>query len=539
MIRAILFAQWRSMRSFQLRARPAVAIFSSITGIVFYGFWCGIAFGAQAFFANPKNAKYFPAVLSAGLLVMMLYWQVTPVITASMGASLDLRKLLAYPIPHSRLFFIEVLLRLTTCFEMLLVLAGASIGILRNPEMGGALALPRVALAAAYFCAFNVLMAAGLRSLLERLLKYRRVRELMMLVIVGISVLPQFLIRGKFVSGFDIRSAGPESPFFPWSAASHLMLGSGYAIPIACAIVFTAAAFAFSRWMFEKNIRFDGAEEKGPGELATGKRRFSERLFGLPSLFLPDPMAAIVEKELRTLVRASPFRIVFVMGCGFGLILGLSQTFSRGGGHRNSFMSDNLVAFATAYGVLLVGQASYFNCFGLERSAAQMWFSAPVPIGRTLIAKNIAILMLICVQIVCVALGAFALRLPLTPLKLAESATVGLLTAIYLIAFGNISSVRAPRPINPDKMNQSGSAKAVNALMLLFLPLMLLPIGLAYWARSVFESELVFFALLGLAAAFGALLYWVGMGSAVEAANRRREEILAALTQGEGPVSVS
>ena len=57
--------------------------------------------------------------------------------SASMGASLDFRKLLVYPIPHRKLFLIEVLLRLTTCVEMLLVMAGGLAGLLLNPAAGG------------------------------------------------------------------------------------------------------------------------------------------------------------------------------------------------------------------------------------------------------------------------------------------------------------------------------------------------------------------------------------------------------------------
>ena len=137
MILAILRAQWLSMRAFRLRAKPASSIFSMVTSLLFYGFWLTAAFAAQAFLANPDNRGDFSQFLSPALLVVFLYWQVTPVITATMGASLDLKKLLVYPVPHGQLFFIEVMLRVTTCLEMLLMLAGASIGILRNPEIGG------------------------------------------------------------------------------------------------------------------------------------------------------------------------------------------------------------------------------------------------------------------------------------------------------------------------------------------------------------------------------------------------------------------
>ena len=45
----------------------------------------------------------------------------------------------------------------------------------------------------------------------------------------------------------------------------------------------------------------------------------ADRFFRLPSLVLPDPLAAIVEKELRSLARTPRFRTVFIMGFTFGL----------------------------------------------------------------------------------------------------------------------------------------------------------------------------------------------------------------------------
>ena len=73
--------------------------------------------------------------MPGGLLLVFLYWQVVPLLMAATGASLDLRKLQAYPIPVSQLFSIEVMLRVTAAIEMLLVLLGIAAGILLNPRL--------------------------------------------------------------------------------------------------------------------------------------------------------------------------------------------------------------------------------------------------------------------------------------------------------------------------------------------------------------------------------------------------------------------
>src|SRR5215469_4843826 len=142
--------------------RRGGAIFSAFTSCLFYGDWTIISFGVLAFFAHRDSASHFATVLSSGLLFVMLYWQLAPVISAGFGASLDLKRLLAYPIPHNKLFTVEVLLRLTTCAEMLLLLAGAAIGLMRNP-LYGATAAPFIVAGVFTFTAMNLLLSAGIR----------------------------------------------------------------------------------------------------------------------------------------------------------------------------------------------------------------------------------------------------------------------------------------------------------------------------------------------------------------------------------------
>ena len=72
-----------------------------------------------------------------------------------------------------------MLLRLTTGAEMVLVLAGGVAGLFRNPATRGWPAVVPVLV----FIVFNLLLASGARSLLERLLSRRKVRELLVFLI--------------------------------------------------------------------------------------------------------------------------------------------------------------------------------------------------------------------------------------------------------------------------------------------------------------------------------------------------------------------
>ena len=53
------------------------------------------------------------------------------------------------------------------------------------------------------------------------------------------------------------------------------------------------------------------------------------------------------------------------------------------------------------------------------------------------------------------------------------------ITSLYWLGMGNICSVRIPRALDPDKMNQMSNK--MQALTILAAPVLLLPLVLAYW----------------------------------------------------------
>ena len=137
-----------------------------------------LALLAGIFLAKPDELDFVHRVFPTVLLMCFLYWQLIPILMASTGSALDLKKLLVYPIPHRQLFTLEVLLRISTGVEMLLLLAGAGIGLLFNPKVPFWAPFTLV-----FFVAFNLLCSAGVRDLLVRLLARKRVREITTLLV--------------------------------------------------------------------------------------------------------------------------------------------------------------------------------------------------------------------------------------------------------------------------------------------------------------------------------------------------------------------
>ena len=128
-----------------------------LVSVIWYGFWLVGAALCGKVVSDPSEIGLLHEALPGALILMVLYWQVVPVLMSATGASLDLQRLKVYPIRLRALFGIEVLLRATSAVEMILLLIGTAIGSMLNPmlPLGAALAiLP--------FIVFNLFLAVGI-----------------------------------------------------------------------------------------------------------------------------------------------------------------------------------------------------------------------------------------------------------------------------------------------------------------------------------------------------------------------------------------
>lgn len=531
MIRAILWAQFLSFRP-RRGVKAGRGVFSAVTGLLFYGLFGFFGWMLMLVFSSPDASPYFSQLLPGLLAIVMLYWQLAPVISASFGASIDLRKLMAYPIPRHKLFLVEVLLRTMTSFDMLLVVSGICAGLMRN-RLYGAAAAPYVAGGALAFLAMNILLSAGIRGWLERFFLRTRFKELFFLILVLISVTPQLLLLANVKKPATLLRFAPSQAVWPWAAGAHVMLRENAAASGLAAGAWLCLALLFGRRQFERTLRFDGATAKRK-EAAQTADGLTEKIFRLPSRFFGDPMAALIEKELRTLSRIARFRMAYGMSCFFGVVI-FAPSLRRA--HADSAFLQYALPAMAVYGLLVLGQISYWNSFGFDRSAAQGYFCWPIRFRDALIAKNLTVLALMIPQITLVSLVARAFHVPSSPGKVVETYAVTGIAAMFWFGLGNICSVRMPRAMDPDKMNQMSNK--LQALTILGAPLVLLPVVLAYWARAVFSNDLIFAGILALAGALGAIFYAVGLDSAVETARRNREGMLLELSRSDGPISIT
>jgi ABC-2 type transport system permease protein len=525
---AILRAQWRMLINFYRRHGRVTLILSTLFSAIWYGGFAGIAVFLAGFMSQPSSLPAMNKAMHFIFFAGFAYWQGMPLLMASVGGLLDLKKIVVYPVEERSLYGTELLLRTIVFLEMPLVMLGMTIGLLRNP------ALPKTAvLAPILFTLMNITLGAGIKDMMTRLLQKKRVREAVFLVVVLVAALPSLLAanRGgpRQIGAFLARIS---VDWLPWVAAARISLGGAQPVMWMSLIGFALLGWWFGRWQFHKSLWFDAAAQKS-SDTAKSSGRLNWML-GWPNLVFRDPLAALVEKELRFLSRVSRFRIVFAMGFTFGLVIWLPMVFGRAAS-SGGWMSQNFLTVVIGYAVLLLSEVTFYNAFGFERGAAQMYFLTPVRPALVLIAKNIAAVFFVVLEVAAVTSVCLLLRLPITGAKVLEAILVAAILMLFMLGVGNIGSTRSPRPQNPNDGFRRTAGSKFALLAALLYPVIAVPIGLAYLGRWAFQSELAFYACIGAGILVAACFYSVALETGVETLDRDREKFVNLLGQGDAP----
>jgi ABC-2 type transport system permease protein len=539
--RAILWAQWRTMVNFQSRATGLKGRWGSIVTLLLTLFWYAMwILGAFIVAERLQAMRDFDSgrnAMSYGLIMGFFYWQVVPLMLATAGASLEVKKLVVYPIPHSQLFLLDVLMRVSTGLEVLIMLVGASIGIALNPK------LPWWApLAFLPYIVFNLALASGVRELISRALARPVLREIVIFLFVLIGAVPQlYVFAGDSIHLPPLQSVAflkalqhGLSNILPWTAtAQWSMARPGVLAGVAVLLGWTIVAWLFGRWQFERSLVFDSAAANAPRSLDAPPSRWAERLFSWPSRVFPDPLAAMIEKELRSLSRTPRFRLVFVMGFSFGILLWVPMLMRSS---QKGFFRENYLTFVAVYALLLLGEVCLWNIFGFDRAAAQAYLVTPISLRGAFLAKNLTALMVVLAEVTLVALVCKAVRQPLSLAKAVPAYLICIIMTFALMAAGNLTSVYYARPINPMRTMRTTPAARTQGMLMLIYTLALGLIGFAYLAEWAFESVLAFYAVLAILGLVTFIAYRVSLDSAVAAALANREQFITALSSSETPV---
>ena len=522
---AVLGAQLRMYKNLAGRRGTAATVFNVVATGGWYAFAVFLAYIAGTFFAVASDLHILMRVLIVVLFGVMAYWQLAPIFTVSFGLALDLKRLLIFPIRPNQYFLIELVLCLPTSIEALCILLGVMIGLIANPLVSPWLVL----IIGPLFLAFNLFTNVALRALVSKVAMKRIWRELVLLFFLLIVIAPQFLFatRTDNKNWLERLTEFDSYNVLPWSAAASAITGTAMPASLITMGIWTLVALVGARGLFFRSLHAE-AESRPEKPKADASTRVNADMRAIVAdalgRFFPQPLSSLVVKEFLTFTRSPRCLTVFVMGFTFGIVVFLPM--ALGVGESPGFVSQNFLTVVTAYAILLMSETAFWNVFGLDRKAAQVFFFAPVTLQMVFVAKNIVAFFIICFQVFMISLVCAAIGVPVTLSGIAEAAIAAVVLTINMFAVGNQSSVRYPAGVNPDQSwNTASKAKFRIVLMLLF-PIVSLPTSLAYLARYAFNSDAAFYAGMTIAAFIAIIFYLVSLDSAIEYARAKREEIV-------------
>jgi ABC-2 type transport system permease protein len=525
-LRTLAWAQVVTFRNHLPRTGIGALIAASIA-IVWYGVFGVIAvFIATSLPDVPVTA--LPFDLSIGLLCVFLFWQLVPLVTLTAGWSLDLKRLQIYPVSTDTLLVTQALLLVSNGFEMELVLAGTCTGLLFHPDVPF-----YAAVSVLLFIPFNLLVSLTTRQFFSRVFRKNRLREILTVLLLSIGLLPQLAIHLGWAEplghGF-LRTATLR--WAPWHDVAAMATDTQPWLHLLAILVWIGLAWAVAR---RQLISALGEEEILTTALPRAEGKWSiGSLLESPARLFRDPLAALVTKEIRALLRMPRFRVIFLLASAMTLLILIPLS---GSVHSKSFLGENTLLAASLYGILIVGEALIWNTFGFDRSAAQLYFAAPVSMRDVFVAKNAVAALFVILQN-AISLGlARVLGIYTTPSILLNALCVTPALCVFYLAAGNLTSVTFPRPMDPKATVKKQTAGITQAWVLGCTVGSLVLIGAAALAGWALQSAWAMRAVFLVEFLIGLIVYRVSLDSALARTSAQQEEILASLTKGASMVA--
>jgi ABC-2 type transport system permease protein len=506
----------------------------------------GAAAGIFRLFAHPgvSNAPLLELFLFQllGFLVAVM-WILWPIVTAGVDDSAELSRFATMPVAPWRLFLASTLAALVEPRTLVFypVLFAAVLGFTHAHHV----AFPWVGFVVGTlpFALFNVAWGrVGMTATLN-VLRHRRSAEILgggVLVALFLCALVPPLdtswITASAASGsvsvskmnLEVIEAAvlffSALPSGSWAISILTTYRHLYRTPVILAVyLFSYAATGFTV-AFALLLRFyANTARSGRSEVQVGQAKQS---FTGVSTF-----GVLVEREARDLLHNPKMRMLCALPFFLTILLKLVQARDViriiGGAHTDVW----IIVLLTTYGGVVLAANFAQNAFAYDGQGLLLLFAAPIPLRLVLVAKNVVHgLSSLFMGLLLMSFYAFYVHLPSLPDALAAVATL-LLQVVLILAVGNVLSVIAPRKFHaglqrrdrvPPLTTGGGILAAVLALAPLKLVLSQLP-GHALtlpWALGLLASVVL---------AVG--IYLLGLGPTLDLFERRREDVLRAITR--------
>lgn len=533
---ALAAMRWSLFRNSVRTTKGAIELGArTVSTLVFSVMALGIAFGmGAAAFAAVHRGHW--ELLPIPVWVVFLLWQTIPISLASFQQQFDMSGLLRFPLGFSSFVVLHLIFGLIDISTILggLCCLGMWIGITAaRPSMAISAGVALLA-----FAAFNVLLVRAVFAWIDRWLAQRRTREMVMaLFFVGILSLnflnPAFHQGGRMSAHSKteamqwLHTVERVQVWFPAGAAAQSMEAAGQGSApelvgfLALLCMYGAAAGGALGYRL-------GAEFRGESFGEAPARRKAEAHSGKWLLDGSGPVAAVMEKELRTLFRAIP--LLYGVGAPLVMVFLFAGMFRHGGkGHFNIAWG---LPVSVAYVMIGFTQLIYNN-LGTEGTGIQVLFLSPTPIRKFILGKNLFHAALFVVDAALVTMLAAFRFGSITPLMLGITWAWILFAVPVHLSAGNLFSLLMPYRINMARMGRQSGAQA-NALLSILVQAIVLGIGAAvFFLCSLYARQWLTIPIL-IALAFAGIVAWFRVLAHTDIlANRRREDLISTLVRTE------
>jgi len=525
--------------AFELGARTVTFFIYALMGC---GLSAGLCIGA---YIMASHTMWQP--LPMLFWITFIVWQVVPIALASFQEQFDISGILRFPVNFPSFYLLQLVFGLVDVPVILGCLCCLGIYV------GFVLARPKdffwTAVVLAIFAAFNIITARAILAWIDRWMAQRRTREIVSAVFIVLMLSLQLLNPALYQNGNRTRRSHSSH-----ANSQHVSRDTS---------VWTHSLSTIVQWL-------------PPGLAAEGLRESAENhpghaleSFGLLGLYIlgvggvlmvrlraefsgenlneapvrsaaaigrrkwlidgSGPVAAVIEKELRTLPRAMP--LLFAIGAPLLTVLIVGTVL------RNSFPPETApfrLAFPLCVSYTLLGFAPIiYNNLGAEGTGIQILFLSPTPMRTVLLAKNLFHAAIYAgVSIVAGIFAASRLGTPDGILLVATAAWL-LFALPTNLAAGNLLSLAMPYRMNLGRLSRQRGSQT-SALISMLVQLGVIAVGLAVFEigdalQMTWLAPLVF---LSLAAVM--ILVWIAvLRRADSMAGRNKDRLIEVLAKRE------
>jgi ABC-2 type transport system permease protein len=568
---ALARLRWH-MFSHGLRSRKgALELGARTVSFVFYcigGLALGAGAGLAAFAVTAGNQWRFLPIL---FWAVFFVWQMVPIMLASFQEQFDLGILLRFPVRFGSYYLLYVVFGLLDVSTILggLCCAGILVGItVVRPEL-----LCWTALSLAVFAVFNILLVRSIFAWIDRWLAQRKTREILgavfMVLILSLQLLNPALRRQRHegnsaplghnatkeqaqqkIQEYQRSKAEFQARYGPWlgtanevqqwlppglaaktlqqrvqqqpQSASQPQSGTLESLGLLGLYVLGAGGVLAARLRAE--YRGESLGVAPSRKKAAASREKSARREGGGWLDGSGPIAAVIEKELRTLLRTLP--LLYAIGAPLLLVLVFSGVFIRNGPRTHIFpLALPLCILYAQLGFTRL----FYNNMGAEGMGIQLYFLSPTPMRTVLLAKNLFHSVLFGLTILVA--GALAILRLGVPEAVVLAATVAwlLFSLPANLAAGNVFSLTLPYRVNPGRITRQGGSQA-NALGALLAQLVAMGVGAAVFGLCWYLDKMWLAVPIFLVLAVAAIMAWIRVLRNADAmGNKRRDSLIAVL----------